>query len=438
MNDRFLRRCNGLSVIMKHPEGATLTSEEFGDRIVGSVFVPYLRPEVDEVWAIAKVYDDWANAALDGMDLSTSPAVVFKEMGPEHRKIKLDDGAALLIEGEPKLLDHIAICEAGVWDKGGKPAGVINDSVKETVMADEAEMKKEERDDEAGGGVTLDKVLKAVDAISKRMDSMESARKDSRRRADAEGEEEEREDGLEEEEEMREDGEEEGEEGEPMRVAADKKGGRKDSRRKDSRRKDALPPEFLEHEGKKADGEEEELDDAEEEEEDERHADAAVVRQLVADNRHLRTRLRDIELTMPRVLNDADYHALATTQAEAAPIFQAFGDTEPRPLNGEDDIGYRRRLATLLKKHSPKWSKANITAIADDAAFETIRQEIYADALATAHTPQAVPVGMLQEIINIDETGRRIKTFAGEPRAWMGDFMGGRKLVSNWKTETRH
>jgi hypothetical protein len=37
----------------------------------------------------------------------------------------LEDGSVLLIEGKPSLLDHVAICELGVWDKGKDPEGII-------------------------------------------------------------------------------------------------------------------------------------------------------------------------------------------------------------------------------------------------------------------------------------------------------------------------
>lgn len=420
MNERFLRRCAGLSVIMKHPKGATLDSKEFGDRIIGSVFIPYLKQDTQEVWAIAKVYDEYANTHMQDWDLSTSPAVVFKDMGPEHKKLKLEDGDSILIEGDPKLLDHIAICEAGVWDKLGEPSGIINDTAKELVMADEHEDKKkdsektEERDD-ADEGVTLKKVLAACDAIATRMDSMEEERKADRARRD-EDKDEKRGDSKKDEAkaDKRKDEGEIGEKDDPEKVVADKrKDGDEDKDDKDDKRDDSKKDEGME-------------------------SMADSISELRASNATLQRQLRDLAITMPKHLNDADYHSLAEAQATVAPIFQAFGDSEPRPMNGESRDAYERRMAGLLKKHSKKWAKISITAIPDGEAFNVIRDEVYADALQTAHTPAAVPVGALQEIINIDETGRRIKTFAGEPRAWMNDFAGGRKLVNGWKTETRH
>ena len=49
---------------------------------------------------------------------SSSPAVILD--GTENAVLDID-GTKLLVEGEPKLLDHLAICKAGVWDAPGEP-----------------------------------------------------------------------------------------------------------------------------------------------------------------------------------------------------------------------------------------------------------------------------------------------------------------------------
>lgn len=120
LNEEFLARCNGLQVIWVHPAKATLDSKEFNRRSIGAVFLPYIQGE--DVWAIAKVYDDEAAEAMIMDQLSTSPTVVLS--GDDDIRYKNEDGSALLIEGVPALLDHVAICPAGVWDKGGPPVGV--------------------------------------------------------------------------------------------------------------------------------------------------------------------------------------------------------------------------------------------------------------------------------------------------------------------------
>jgi 8-oxo-dGTP pyrophosphatase MutT (NUDIX family) len=127
LNQDFLNRCNGLIVIMDHPESAVLNSKEFKDRAIGSVILPYIKG--DEVWGIAKIYDEDAIKEILEGDISTSPAVVF-DNSAQNTTLTTEDGSPLLIEGVPFLLDHIAIVtkergSKGVWDKGGDPAGVL-------------------------------------------------------------------------------------------------------------------------------------------------------------------------------------------------------------------------------------------------------------------------------------------------------------------------
>lgn len=136
-NERFLKRCNGLQVIMEHPtDGSLLNDSEFKERTIGSVFLPYLREDKpDEVWCIAKIYDEGAAEDMIENRLSTSPAVNFSD--PSVNRRAEFEGEQVLIEGDPSLLDHLAVCANGVWDKGGEPTGIESMSDSETaVMAD--------------------------------------------------------------------------------------------------------------------------------------------------------------------------------------------------------------------------------------------------------------------------------------------------------------
>lgn len=122
LNERFLKRCNGLIVIWEHPPDTIVDSKEFADRIVGTVFLPYIpKDKPDEVWAIVKMYDDAAIQQLVTHPYSTSPSVTLRKTNNATRDF---NGETLLVEGIPALLDHIALCEHGVWDKGGPPDGV--------------------------------------------------------------------------------------------------------------------------------------------------------------------------------------------------------------------------------------------------------------------------------------------------------------------------
>lgn len=383
LNDEFLARCAGLTVIMEHPGKNTLDSEEFANRAIGSVLLPYIKG--DEVWGIAKVYDD---AAVEIMSdpteqVSTSPCVVFKDPSLTT-KLQLENGSALLIEGKPSLLDHIAICPVGVWDKGGEPRGVINDSdCGDKAMADENDKTEDKADaarSDADHGVKLDKLLDGLTALTARVDSMD----EKFSKADDDGK----------------------EKGEPKEVAADSKA---DAEEEAKAKADV-------------DKESEEKAKADAEEEAKAKADA----QAKADS-DIRARIDGVEELVktltPRVLSDAEHHAMADAQARADSVFQAFGDAAPRPLAGEDINTYRRRLAKRLQGHSEKLKGVNLLAIQDSAAFDIFEEQIYSDAVAAAHRPVDLPHGQLREIVKQDRnTGLRTTTFVGN-----GTFIGAMK-----------
>jgi hypothetical protein len=115
LTDEFLERCQGLPVIVQHPKSNKLDSKEFAERAVGAIMLPFLRD--CEVWGVARIYDQQTAEAMQNWRLSTSPAVVMRK--DDSRSMEVRDGRTLVLEGEPYLIDHLAICEEGVWDKAG-------------------------------------------------------------------------------------------------------------------------------------------------------------------------------------------------------------------------------------------------------------------------------------------------------------------------------
>jgi 8-oxo-dGTP pyrophosphatase MutT (NUDIX family) len=390
LNDEFLARCNGLPVILDHPEKATLDSKEFDRRVVGTVLLPYIKG--NEVWAIARVYDEATATLMSQEQLSTSPSVVFRNPDVENSTVTLDGGQPLLIEGNPILLDHIAICEAGVWDKGGPPTGVSTNHVQEPEMTEEerkakadAEAKEElearakadaeekakadaEEEKAKADSEKWDKLMSAVDSLSKRVDSMCESKK-----ADAMPAEE--------------------------MSAADKKADSEE----DAKEKEAKAAEI------KAEAKEEEA---------KADAEKSALLERVA---QLESLLVQTAQLTPKPLNDADYAAMADAQAKADSVYSAFGKQAPRPLNGEDLLSYRKRLAVGVKSHSDQWKSIDI-AKADAAIFEIAEAKIYADAMDAAIHPDASPEGGLRAVTKDTGTGHRVTTFYGKPSDWMDDF----------------
>ena len=408
LNEEFLARCAGLPVIFEHPGRNSINTAEFANRVVGTVFFAYILG--DEVWAIARVYDADAAKLMEDNQLSTSPAVVFRDPSV-NAKVKLENGQTLLIEGKPSLLDHIAICPKGVWDKGGEPSGVSSAAVGDTVMTEEerkaaeektkADAEKMEREDkarkDAEGGEKLDKLLSHLDSMSKRMDAWESEEKTRKDAEDKERVDRAKKDA---EDKMSED---------ERKVAADKakkdaeEAEREEERKADKAKKDA--------------------------EDDKARKDAEEIRKAVA----------DMAARIPATMSDADYNALADAQSRADSVYLAFGKSAPQPMRGETPLAYRVRLLNGVKEHSPGFKNVALdkVALADTKALDSIEPQIYADAEAVARSPVTVADGELRCITK--HVGAHIfNTYVGQPAAWMNPIAGPtRQFVTHFNDSTR-
>lgn len=184
LNDEFLARCNGLSVIVNHPDELTLNDAEFENRIVGSAMLPYIKN--DEVWAVCRVYSDEIVEEIRKGEVSTSPTVIFGEDSGNILINPEGTDEAVLLEGKPFLIDHIALVTKehgtnGVWDKNSVPEGIDISNTGESDMTPE-ELKA------ALGGVLAD----ALEPINKRMSAFEARADAAEKKADEDRKEEEK------------------------------------------------------------------------------------------------------------------------------------------------------------------------------------------------------------------------------------------------------
>jgi hypothetical protein len=119
LGEEMQRRCLGLPVVMEHPTSGLLDSREFGARAVGMIVYSFVRGS--DLMGVARILDAAAIEILAG-GADTSPAVQFAPNAGARITI---DGKPLLIEGDPMLLDHLAIVVKGVWTRSSSP-GVEN------------------------------------------------------------------------------------------------------------------------------------------------------------------------------------------------------------------------------------------------------------------------------------------------------------------------
>lgn len=436
LTEEFLRRCGGLPVIVEHPEDLVLDSDEFNARVVGTMLHPYILG--DEVWGVAKIFDEATAEMMNTQKLSTSPGVVLAAAGDDKR-IGMSDGSSLLIEGKPSLLDHLAICELGVWDKGGEPTGVrsqhedrdmpeddekkLADEAKAKADAEENERLKKEEDEkkakaDAEANGKLDKVLGMMDSLCSRMDAMEAkGRGEVGEDITEEGAEElenEAIGALETAQEM---------EAKPEALAADTA---RAHRLADSARKRADSAHRIIKKRKA---------------EAQARADAQELTEFRAGIlKDVDEKLGVVASTIPKALTDADRSALANAQARCDAVASAFGEEAPRALQGETLLDYRKRLAGLYKKHSPAWKGIDIGAIADSAMLELAEGQIFDAAAKAARNPVDIPEDTLREVSRRDPiTGRITQEFYGRsPRVWMQQFMGARSRVTEISARKDH
>jgi hypothetical protein len=362
LNDEFLLRCNGLPVLRDHAEEAPMSEAEFKKRNVGSVMLPYIRG--DEVWAVVRIYVKEVVELIVKDVVSTSPAVIF---GGESGCIEQKEGDTnFYIEGVPFLLDHIAIVTAdqgsrGVWDKDGIPEGV------EVTNKGEIEMEKDELQSllqksisDALGGLNTQ-----FQAMASRMDSMESglkARQDADEKAKKDADEKSKSDAEE----------------QAKQDAADKE--RQDAEEADAKKKED------EEKAKQdsADAEEKAKQDAEEKGRE------------------------DSDMTDARVRCDSAYVAC--------------GKQAPPPFSGEKALDYRKRALISLQKYSPEHKDVNIRAVSDAAVLGVIEKAIYENARKSIDDEMNNTQGQLHKRVRMDEAGRRITEYQGDPNVWLSAF----------------
>lgn len=372
LTPEFLQRVAGVPLIWLHPEKNKLDSDEFAKRVIGTLTNSWVADN-GEVWAIARVYDAEAAEMMATRQLSTSPTVTFSE--PQNAIIKID-GQPLLVEDSPVLLDHVAICEQGVWDKLLDPTGVKSDSIpNEAEKMDEAKF--------------VELFNKCMDARMAKADEEKAAKE----KADAE------------------------EAVKKEKADAEAKEAEEAKAKADSEEKAAK---------EKADAEAKEKADADAKEAEEN----AAKEKADAD---IRRELAELKSRIPTELSDAERNEVADAQVKADSVFSAFGKRAPAPLSGEKPLSYRRRLLVQLQEHSPDFKSVDLSSIADAALLGFAEKQIYADAQSAASL--TVGPGMLREIKRADATGRQISTFEGDPAATWAPFQSGKRQVTSFNNQ---
>lgn len=375
LNEDFLLRCNGLPVLHDHAEKAPMSEAEFKSRVVGSVMLPYIKD--DEVWAIVRVYVKEIVEKIVNEEASTSPSVVFGgESGCTERA---EGDASFLIEGVPFLLDHLAIVTKehgarGVWDKEGIPEGI------EVTNKGDIEMEKEELQTLLQKAVSdaLGGVNQKLETMSARMDSQEQwikARQDADEKAKQDAD------------------------------AAEK------AQAEEKAKQDAAEKERQDAEAAEA---------REKAEKEKAIQDAADAEEKAKQDSEDKSR-EDSAMTDARVRCDSAYNAC--------------GKRSPEPFSGEKSLDYRKRALLALQKYSPDNKDVNIRAVSDAAVLTVLENAIYADARKAIEDEMNNTQGQLYQRVRMDEAGRRITEYQGDPNVWLAAFKTPGRVLERINTQ---
>lgn len=375
VSDEFMQRCNGLPVVLEHPEGQMLNSDEFSERAIGTIFLPYLNEAENAPWGIARIYDDAAAQMMIENKLSTSPGVVWKNK-ISNDTIELADGSHMFIEGKPSLLDHLAIVPHGVWDKGGEPSGVQVEMT-ETSRADSADL-----DGSVTKGDSTMAELKHEPQAEQPVSTPPAAKDESAMSVEA-----------------------------MLKMILERLGKLEAGEAKEEAKVPGIHDTNMPSESLPTPGQPTET-----------AADTAPPEDLKA-------RIDALEKAMPQAISDEDHEKLAEHQAKADSVYAAFGKSAPRPLAGEKPRAYRMRLLKEFQTHSPDYKDVDLSLIKDKNAFKLAENAIYRHAMDAANSPATVPAGFLREMKKDYGTGRMVTEFAGDIGVTLAPFKAPKRLL---------
>lgn len=220
-------------------------------------------------------------------------------------------------------------------------------------------------------------------------------------------------------------------------------------KRQDARRRDADEEKFMREDAdckdddeaermdaKRRDAEDEEREmrdrmDARRRDSDDYEMDAFTATQIeMAD---LKRQIAALSARAPSIISDSERERFAMIQEKADPVFQAFGDRAPSPLDGETPVAYKRRLGSKLQGHSQTWAGKRLSAISSEDVLDIALDAIYADSMTAARKGGDVLPGQLR-MVSKQSGGHIINEFVGDSDSWMAGFTGNaQKATGNWR-----
>lgn len=117
-----------------------------------------------------------------------------------------------------------------------------------------------------------------------------------------------------------------------------------------------------------------------------------------------------------------DESSLAEAQAKADSAYSNMGRRAPAPFAGEKSMDYRKRALIGAQKLAKKFSDVDIRSVSDSATLAVLEDQIYQAAKDSVQWAVENTPGYLRKTVRMDEAGRRITEYQGDPNNWPSAF----------------
>ncbi|HHI1423073.1 TPA: NUDIX hydrolase [Escherichia coli] len=117
-----------------------------------------------------------------------------------------------------------------------------------------------------------------------------------------------------------------------------------------------------------------------------------------------------------------DESSLAEAQAKADSAYSNMGRRAPAPFAGEKSMDYRKRALIGAQKLAKKFSDVDIRSVSDSATLAVLEDQIYQAAKDSVQWAVENTPGHLGKTVRMDEAGRRITEYQGDPNVWLNAF----------------
>lgn len=117
-----------------------------------------------------------------------------------------------------------------------------------------------------------------------------------------------------------------------------------------------------------------------------------------------------------------DESSLAEAQAKADSAYSNMGRRAPAPFAGEKSMDYRKRVLIGAQKLAKKFRDVDIRSVSDSATLAVLEDQIYQAAKDSVQWAVENTPGYLRKTVRMDEAGRRITEYQGDPNNWLSAF----------------